>query len=666
MTRAADPLAVDPFEGVAAVADAVLYEGYLLYPYRASSDKNRMRFQFGVLVPPDAVEATADASDNRTECLCEPAEGATLWLRLRYLHLRARRVEVPAGDGGFRPVDRLVVGDIEHTTWDEAVERQVDAVLPFHTLLPEAASGYDAAVPPVELPFDVPASVEVEALGDAGRLVRTCAALHGMIRVSAAPLSGPFGAVRLRVDIRNETPMRSPVRSRDDALPSALLGAHTMLAVSDGSFLSLVDPPEWAAAAIAECENVRTWPVLVGDPDRRSSMLSAPIILYDFPSIAPESLGPLFDGTEIDEILTLRTMTLTEEEKRQARATDERARAIVDRVDAMPPELLDRLHGTVRYLRQVTGESVAEPDTPVDPTAPPDTPWWDPAADASVDPDTDAVFVAGVAVRKGSRVRLAPRRSGTDAQDMFLQGKLATVAAVVSDVDGAQHIAVTVDDDPAAELANAVGRFRYFAPTELRPIDRPDADPAHRDPSTRRILVAGIGNIFFGDDGFGVEVAHRLAGVELPAGTKVVDYGIRGVHLAYDMLAGYDVTILVDAVSRGDEPGTVSIIDVGARGAVELASIPVGPVLDPHGMTPDAVLEHVRTLGGDPGHVFVVGCEPADCDERIGLSDAVTAAVDVAVTAVADLVAEQLSPLSEVHGEDPSEEPVKESTEIRA
>jgi hydrogenase maturation protease len=396
-------------------------------------------------------------------------------------------------------------------------------------------------------------------------------------------------------------------------------------------------------------------------------MLSAPIILYDFPSIAPESPGPLFDGTEIDEILTLRTMTLTEDEKRQARATDERARAIVDRVDAMPPELLDRLHGTVRYLRQVTGESGAKPDTPIDPTGPPDTPpdtpWWDPAADASVDPDTDAVFIAGVAVRKGSRVRLAPRLSGTDAQDMFLQGKLATVAAVVSDVDGIQHVAVTVDDDPGAELQLVQGRFRYFAPTELEPIDRPAAAPA--DPGTRRILVAGIGNIFFGDDGFGVEVAHRLAEVELPATAKVVDYGIRGVHLAYDMLAGYDVTILVDAVSRGDEPGTVSIIDVGQRsaaGAGEPASIPAGPVLDPHGMTPDAVLEHVRTLGGDPGHVFVVGCEPADCDERIGLSDAVTAAVDVAVTAVVELVAEQLNPSSEVHGE----EPVEEIEEVRA
>jgi hydrogenase maturation protease len=157
------------------------------------------------------------------------------------------------------------------------------------------------------------------------------------------------------------------------------------------------------------------------------------------------------------------------------------------------------------------------------------------------------------------------------------------------------------------------------------------------------ILVAGIGNIFFADDGFGVEVAHRLLETDLPPEVRVVDYGIRGMHLAYDMLAGYDITILVDAVPRGDVPGTVYVIDVTSAGSEALKP---PRQLDPHGMTPDAVLELLGTLGGNPGHVFLVGCEPADADERIGLSPAVSAAVETGVTAVVDLIHSQLALLA--------------------
>jgi hydrogenase maturation protease len=158
------------------------------------------------------------------------------------------------------------------------------------------------------------------------------------------------------------------------------------------------------------------------------------------------------------------------------------------------------------------------------------------------------------------------------------------------------------------------------------------------------ILIAGIGNIFFGDDGFGVEVARRLTFVDLPPEVRVIDYGIRGMHLAYDMLAGYDVTILVDAVPRGDAAGTIYVIDVTSAGAGALTA---PRQLDPHGMTPDAVLDLLGTLGGHPGRLFVVGCEPADTGERIGLSPAVTAAIDTAVTAVVDLVHSQLALLAE-------------------
>jgi hydrogenase maturation protease len=156
---------------------------------------------------------------------------------------------------------------------------------------------------------------------------------------------------------------------------------------------------------------------------------------------------------------------------------------------------------------------------------------------------------------------------------------------------------------------------------------------------TDRVLVAGIGNIFFADDGFGVEVAHRLLGTDLPPGVRVVDYGIRGMHLAYDMLDGYHTVILVDAVGRGDPPGTVTVLDLtDAGGTPGNAGGTAGKKqLDPHGMTPDAVLDLVATLGGTAGRVLLVGCEPESTEERIGLGPAVSDAVGAGTRAVLDL-----------------------------
>ncbi len=190
-------------------------------------------------------------------------------------------------------------------------------------------------------------------------------------------------------------------------------------------------------------------------------MLSSPIILYDYPQVAPESPGEMFDATEIDEILALRTMTLTDDEKAEARATDRHAAAIIDRVDTLPPEILDRLHGAVRYVRKSTAKATVEPEN---------VPWWDPGADASVSPETDSLQIGGVSVAKGSRVRLCPGQRRADAQDMFLEGRLATVEAVFSDVDGNSHVAVTIEDDLAADLHRWHGRFLYFSPDEIEPL----------------------------------------------------------------------------------------------------------------------------------------------------------------------------------------------------
>jgi hypothetical protein len=245
-----------------------------------------------------------------------------------------------------------------------------------------------------------------------------------------------------------------------------------------GAFLSLTDPPEWASAEAAACVNTGTWPVLAGPAECRDLMLSSPVILYDHPEVAAESAGDLFDATEIDEILTLRTLALTEDEKRQARATDPRAAELMDRLDNLPPEMLERMHGAIRYLRSVPGHAAGMPGEPGGDLFPdrPQVPWWDPGADTSVSPGTDHVVIDGVRVARGSTVRMRPGSRRADAQDLFLVGRTAVVEAVLHDVDGQVHVAVTPDHDPVADLQRSHGRFLYFAPEEIEPID--PASPA--------------------------------------------------------------------------------------------------------------------------------------------------------------------------------------------
>jgi hypothetical protein len=283
------------------------------------------------------------------------------------------------------------------------------------------------------------------------------------VRVVADRLDGPYPLVRFRVDVVNVTPWSAPGAPRDQVVRRSLAAVHSLLAVHHGQFLSLVDYPEFATSAVKACRNEGTWPVLVGDEGERSVILSSPITLPDYPEIAPESAGDMFDSTEIDEILALRVLTLTDEEKHEARGTDERAAAIIDRVDAMPPELFDKLHGAVRYLRTVTA---ARADAPIDPAAPGEVPWWDPGAEASVDPWTDTALVGSHPVGRGARVRLRPT-GRADAHDMFLVGQLATVEGVFFDVDGETQFAVTLDADPGTDMARAHGRYLYFRPVEL-------------------------------------------------------------------------------------------------------------------------------------------------------------------------------------------------------
>ncbi|MER5420522.1 hypothetical protein [Streptosporangium roseum] len=438
-----------PMEIARRVADAVLYEGYLLYPYRASAAKNRVRWQFGVLVPP-GFTATAEPSASVTECLLERADDAVVRLRLRFLHVRTRSVERAEG-GGYRPVAELTSGERTYLTFEEATEREVEAVLPISALL-DAEQTVE-----VRVPGDRSAELILAPSGEReGRVVSEHLPLRAALRAGAERVPGPYGLVRLRVRVENTTGWDGPEAAREQALRRSLISAHLLIGVTGGAFVSLLDPPEWARPMAQDCRNEHTWPVLVGEPGHRDVVLSSPIILYDYPDIAPESPGDLFDSTEIDEILHLRTLTLTDEETRQARATDPRAAQLIDMVGDMPPELVERLHGVIRYL-----------DTPAREAA---TPWWDPAADAGVSPETDSVTVSGVEIAKGSRVRLVPGRRRADAHDMFLAGRTAQVEAVLLDLDGARHLAVTLDEDPGADLHRSHGRFLYFAPDEVEPL----------------------------------------------------------------------------------------------------------------------------------------------------------------------------------------------------
>ena len=470
------------------VADAILYEGYLLYPYRGSAQKNQSRFQFGVLMPPAyRTVDNCEPSASQTECLLECPGDAEVTVFARFLHLQRRIAQVAEGSsGGFRTVPSVTAAGSEVTTWDEAAERELRVRARIATLL---SGGVDTT-------FEVPGSESTELLTGgqpaiAGRLVRRQAPLAGVIRLGAQRLPGPYGGLRLRVRIENHTSADGPLLQREDGLPLALIATHALIHVPGGRFLSLTDPPEWAAPQAAACVNTAAWPVLAGPEDCDELVLSSPVILYDHPRIAPESAGELYDATEIDEILTLRTLTLTDEEKREARATDPRAAALLDRLDDLPPEMLERMHGAIRYLGTagpvragVAGEGPGGQVPPFPgapgPAGPASMPWWDPGADTSVSPETDHVLVNGVRVARGSRVRMRPGSRRADAQDLFLGGRTALVEAVLHDVDGHVHLAVIPDDDPAGDLQRSHGRFLYFAPDEVEPLGpEPAADDLH-------------------------------------------------------------------------------------------------------------------------------------------------------------------------------------------
>jgi hypothetical protein len=461
---------------VTRLADTVLYEGLLLYPYRASSQKNAVRWQFGVLMPPgyaasDPSERSSCQAEFLIECPPDREQSAHVRVVLRFLQVRSRVVETfDPRTGTFSSVPSLEVGSDLLTTWDEALDREIEVSAPLPSLLGE---GLAEPIRYAGAEQTEPVAESGDGVGRGARVRRREHPLAACVRVRAERLDTPFGVHRLHLRVDNVSPAGAPASTRDAALGQALIAAHLVVGLDGATALSSQDPPEWARPMVAECTSLGLWPVLTGPEGRGEVVLATPIVLEDYPRLAPESPADLFDATEIDEILTLRTMVLTDEEKREARATDVRAASLLDHVETLPGDLLERLHGAVRSLRPVESvEPAGHGDRPRgDPLDAPETPWWDPGADASVSPGTDSLVIAGTQVSRGSRVRLRPGSRRADAQDLFLVGRVAVVEAVLLDVDGQVHLAVTPEDDPAADLNARHGRFLYFAPDEVEPLE---------------------------------------------------------------------------------------------------------------------------------------------------------------------------------------------------
>jgi hypothetical protein len=350
-------------ERVEKIAEAVLYEGYMLYPYRPSSIKNQQRWNFGVLYPQSWCDSQSgsEASSMQTECLVRVTESSRITVKVRFLQIVQRLVgkvraldnESPCGTNfEYELVDRFEANGRVYLPWQEAIERE----LTYTALDPLSLSSHPC------MQFSFPAGKSIEYLFDdrervSGAIVRQRESLTGAVHFSSECCLE--GAVKIGVRVNNLTAL-VPIHAsgREAVLMHSLVSAHTILGVEHGEFVSLLEPPQDMEGFAAQCKNSGTWPVLIGEKgeEHADTMLSSPIILYDYPQIAPESAGNLFDSTEIDEILSLRILTLTDDEKREMRESDDRTRAILERTEAMQGEQFMKLHGVLRGMTPVQEE----------------------------------------------------------------------------------------------------------------------------------------------------------------------------------------------------------------------------------------------------------------------------------------------------------------------
>ncbi len=444
------------------VVNAVLYEGYILYPYRPSSKKNQVgRFTFGRVYP----EVYAAAQGGREPCVMQTeflvrneSKDTVANISVRFLHplardvgqLAAPRAEL-AEEPEFEVVPRMQVGDKLYQTWLEAVEREV--ALP--PLLLNGARHLDHS-------FHFDASREWEPIRAAdesivGVIVRRQAAVAGVVALDLEPSA--HDAVKIRVRISNETPVSEELLENQEAITLCTFAStHTILHVAGGECISLLDPDGHYLAAAKACQQIGTWPVLVGDEEKgeRDAMLSSPIILYDYPKIAAESPGDLFDGAEIDEILTLRIQTMTDDEKAEMRQVDEHARRILERTENLAEADLLKLHGVMRSARaQLAREEFFNPAKPL-----------------------EEVTVAGVALKVGDRVRIRPKKRA-DVMDIALNGKIGIIESVMQDVEDEVQFALVLEDDPGRDLGmlRQPGHRFFYGADEVEPLGE-TTDPA--------------------------------------------------------------------------------------------------------------------------------------------------------------------------------------------
>ncbi len=304
------------FDGAEKIAAAILYEGYILYPYRPTAIKNRQRWNFGTLYPRVYAQAQRPEEPFRlvAECLLVAEERASLDVRLRFLQLVPQEQSVP-------PLTDPSLA------WDEAVERTSEhANLRIRELLTSPLSLTVGVTPELKIALTIAA----EKLGD--------------------------GSCKLRLEVQNASSLPSGAAAkREEALPASFVSAHLLLGITGGEFISLLDPAAAFRVPAAACSNLGVFPVLVGEEPERNMMFCSPIILYDYPKIAPESAGDFFDGTEMDEMLTLRVLTLTDAEKQEMQNGDPRARRILERTEALTNDAMLKAHGVIRGLRDIRG-----------------------------------------------------------------------------------------------------------------------------------------------------------------------------------------------------------------------------------------------------------------------------------------------------------------------
>jgi hypothetical protein len=437
------------------IARAVLYEGYLLYPYRPTAIKNRQRWTFGGVYPIGC--ASLGPAQLHTQCLIEADTNTRIEVRVRLLQPMARTLGelVPPllswprdREPPYRTVTELQCDGRRYYSWEESVEREL-------TLPAVSIEQLCAGPPPLEFAYPASRTLEPIAASDGricGLIARCQAAISG--RVSVAIDQAAAGAWRLTLRIDNTTvlptalptappasanaPPAAATFDRAAAQLAAFMSTHIILGAEHGAFVSLIDPPEHLAQAARSCVNQDAWPVLVGAEGARDTLLASPIILYDYPQIAAESPGDLYDGTEIDEILTLRILTMTAAEKQEMAATGERARALLARTESLSPEQLLQLHGVMR-----------SPRAPAD-------------------------GIQGAAsLRVGDQVRLRPR-SGGDVIDIALAGQVALIEAIEVDFENRVHVAVTLNDDPGRDFGQErmPGHRFFFSPEEVECVSR--------------------------------------------------------------------------------------------------------------------------------------------------------------------------------------------------